>query len=263
VKEGLEKQARFFHLGEHYYWFAGQNEIVERILAPVMAGLQARAGGRPLRILDLGCGPGNTLGRLRRWGTVVGADFSIDALRFARTKGIECVFSGDSVAVPLASGSIDCVVALDVLAHVEDDAAALAEIRRVLRPGGAFLFAVPAFMALWRHHDALYGHFRRYSRRGFVARVRAADLVVRECSFFKCAYFVPLWLIAVAERVGLAPRRDNFFALPAWLNRLLHRAIVWEHASGLVRRLPFGVSLWCLGERPARQAAVTRAVDRR
>ncbi|PYN95635.1 MAG: hypothetical protein DMD91_24220 [Candidatus Rokuibacteriota bacterium] len=250
MKDELDKQARFFHLGETYYWFSGQNEIVERTLAPVMAELQARANGRPLRILDLGCGPGNTSRRLRRWGRVVGADFSLDALAFARTKGLALAFSGDSVAVPLAADSVDCVVALDVLEHVEDDGAALAEIRRILRPGGVFLFAVPAFMALWRHHDAMYGHFRRYTKAGFVGQVRDAGLTVRDCAFFKCAFFAPLWLIAVAERAGLLPLRDNFFALPGWLNRLLERQIVWEHRLGVGRYLPFGVSLLCLGQRP-------------
>ena len=249
MKDELAKQARFFELGETYYWFSSQNTIVERTLTPLAARLKADAGGRVLRILDLGCGPGNTLHRLMPWGDVFGADFSLDALAFARTKGIRRVFSGDSMAVPLASASIDCVVALDMLEHVEDDRAALDEIRRILRPNGAFLLAVPAFMALWRHHDEMYGHFRRYTRAELQRRVRDAGLVIDDTSFFKCAFFVPLWLMARAERLRVLPRRDNFFSLPAWLNRWLEREIVWEHESGLARRLPFGVSLLCAGRR--------------
>lgn len=250
MKEGLEQQARFFQLGESYFWLAGQNELVERVLARYLARLGG-AGGQPLRILDIGCGPGNTLRRLDRWGHAFGMDFSMDALNFARSRGVRRIFRGDSMALPVASESIDCVVVLDNLEHVEDDDCALREIRRVLRPGGVFLFTVPAFMALWRHHDVMYGHFRRYTKRGFAARVERAGLVVEECRFFKCAFFLPLLVLAKSERLFhrfLTPR-DNFYGVPEWLNRLMRGEIVWEDRSGLTRVLPFGVSLICAGSR--------------
>src|SRR5262249_6693728 len=154
---------RFFRLGEEYFWLSGQNAMVERRLSPHLERLAA-AGRRRLRILDLGCGPGNALRRFRTSGLVYGFDYSLDALAFARTQGVERVFSGDSTALPVASAAFDCVLALDVLEHVEDDRAALGEIARILRPGGLFFFTVPAFMLLWRHHDEAYGHFRRYRR---------------------------------------------------------------------------------------------------
>jgi SAM-dependent methyltransferase len=251
VKEELESQARFFELGEGYFWLAGQNELVERVLAPYLTRLRAAAGSRPLRLLDIGCGPGNTLRRLGGWGLTFGMDFSLDALAFARARGAARVLSGDSTALPVASESVDCVVVLDNLEHVEDDEQALREIRRVLRPGGVFLFTVPAFMALWRHHDVMYGHFRRYSRRDFAARVCRAGLIIEEHRFFKCAYFLPLWAVAKTERLlrrVVAPR-DNFYRVPAWLNRLMRAEIVWEDQAGLTRVLPFGVSLICAGSR--------------
>jgi SAM-dependent methyltransferase len=251
VKAESEQQARFFELGEHYFWLAGQNDLIERVLQPHLARLQAGAGGRPLRLLDVGCGPGNTIGRLARWGVTLGMDFSLDALAFARSRGAARVFSGDAIALPVASESIDCVVACDNLEHVEDDERALREIRRVLRPGGVFLFTVPAFMALWRHHDVMYGHFRRYSKRDFAARVQRAGLHIEGYRFFKCAFFPPLWAVAKVEallRPVVAPR-DNFYRVPGWLNRLLRAGIVWEDRSGLTSILPFGVSLICVGSR--------------
>lgn len=251
MKEELEKQARFFDLGETYFWLAGQNDIVERVLARYLRRLQAGTDGRPLRILDIGCGPGNTLQRLARWGHVYGMDFSLDALTFAQTRAAARVLSGDAMALPVASESIDCVVALDNLEHVEDDERALREIRRVLRPGGAFLFTVPAFMALWRHHDVMYGHFRRYTKRDFSARVERAGLLIEEHRLFKCAFFPPLWVLARTERLlrHLVPPRDNFYRVPAWLNRLMRAEIVWEDRMRLGRLLPFGVSLICAGSR--------------
>ncbi len=249
MRDELEKQARFFQLGESYFWFASQNSIVERELAPRLEAAGRRQARRPLRIVDLGCGPGNTLRRLASKGAVYGFDFSLDALRFAREKGVKHVLSADSIALPLASESVDCILALDVLEHVEDDRAALAEIARVVRPGGLFLFTVPAFMALWRYHDRCYGHYRRYTREELVGKVRAAGLDIEVCQFFKCAFFIPLWVLAKLERAGVISERDNFFTMPDWVNRMLETEITWEMRSGLARHVPFGVSLICIGRR--------------
>jgi SAM-dependent methyltransferase len=250
VKDEPEKQARYFDLGETYFWFASQNEIVERALTPCLDRLR-QGLERPLRIFDLGCGPGNMLRRLQGHGLAYGSDFSLDALSFARSKGLRYLLSSDSTALPFASACFDCVVALDVLEHIEDDCAALREIARVTRPGGVFLFAVPAFPALWRHHDVMYGHFRRYRKADFVARVREAGLAVDCCRFFKCAFFPTLFLLARLERLmaPMAEPRDNFYTVPAWLNRILSWEIVLEERSGLTRWMPFGVSLLCVGHR--------------
>lgn len=249
MKDQFEKQERYFRLGEDYFWLSGQNAIVDRRLAPLLERAVWETAPRPLRVLDLGCGPGNTLRRFARWGHVYGFDFSLDALAFARTKGVTRVFSGDSTALPIASGMFDCVLALDVLEHVADDDAALREIARVLRPGGIFFFTVPAFMSLWRHHDEMYGHYRRYAKAEFVGKVRRAGLQVLSCHFFKCAFFPPLWVLAKLEQAGLVRRRDNFFSLPKWLNRVMEAEIVWEHGWGLAGWIPFGVSLLCFGRR--------------
>ena len=249
MKDELAKQLRYFQLGESYFWLSSQNTIVERMLAPHLEQAARTVAPRAIRILDLGCGPGNTLQRFMRWGRVYGVDFSLDALAFARTKGVERVLSGDSTALPIAAGSIDCVLALDVIEHVADDEAALREIARVLRPGGVFLFAVPAFMTLWRYHDEAYGHYRRYTKADLCAKVRRAGLDITSCHFFKCAFFMPLWVLAMLERRGWIPRRDNFFEVAPWLNRVMAAEIVWEATSGLARWMPFGVSLLCLGRR--------------
>ncbi len=97
----------------------------------------------------------------------------------------------------------------------------------------------------------MYGHFRRYRRPDFVARVRTAGLVVESCRFFKCAFFPLLLLLAKLERLmaSVAEPRDNFYGVPSWLNGMLSREIVLEERTGLTRWMPFGVSLLCVGRR--------------
>jgi len=123
-----------------------------------------------------------------------------------------------------------------------------------LKPGGLLLVSVPAFMALWRSHDELYGHHRRYSRAGLQRIMARAGFEVERCEFIKCLYFFPLLLRARLDRArrGDAPGGDDFFRVPPWLGELLRRQIVWEHRLRLNRLLPFGVSLLCLAVRPVR-----------
>ena len=63
------------------------------------------------------------------------------------------------------TGSWNTIILWDVLEHIDDDAAALRTIERLLRPGGRLLIAVPSNPREWRGDDDFYGHFRRYTAR--------------------------------------------------------------------------------------------------
>jgi SAM-dependent methyltransferase len=250
VRDEPERQQRYVQLGDDYFWFSGHNTVVEELLRPHLDRVAAAATPRPLRILDVGCGPGNTSRRFTGRGRVVGLDYSVDALAFARQRGVRDVVSADGTALPIASRTIDCVVALEILEHIDGDQVALGEIARILRPGGVFVITVPAFMSLWRAHDEMWGHRRRYTRQELVERVRRAGLEVMTCHYFKCMFFLPMWAMAVAERLRLRAQGDNYVAVPGWLNRALDAEIVWETRSGLARHLPFGSALLCVGRQP-------------
>ena len=90
------------------------------------------------RILDAGCGPGGNGAWLATHGDVVGVDLSADALAFVRARRPTTRPVRASVeALPFADGAFDVVVGLTILYTVPDDARAVAELARVLRPGGA------------------------------------------------------------------------------------------------------------------------------
>jgi SAM-dependent methyltransferase len=251
MKDQLAKQEQYYGLGEDYFWFRGHNAVVEEQVAAHL-DRAARGSSRTLRLVDVGCGPGNTIRRFSRWGRVLGIDYSLDALAFARRKGVTDVASADVTALPIASAAADGVLALEVLEHVEDDRAALREIARILRPGGIVAITVPAFMSLWRHHDEAYGHCRRYTKRELADRASSAGLEVISCQYFKCAFFLPMWTMAAWERAGFPNRRDSYVTVPSWLNRALAAEIVWEARSGLARHAPFGSALLCVGRRRER-----------
>ena len=251
MKEDVASQERYARLSETYFWNTAHNDVALRALRPYLQRLGERAG--PLRILDVGCGPGNTLRLLERHGLAFGLEYSPVALAVARRRGCTRVVAGDGARLPLRTASVDCVVALEVVEHFADDLAVVREAFRVLRPGGVLAASVPAFMALWRSHDELYGHHRRYTRTGLRRLLTEAGFVVEALDFIKCAYFLPLLVRARLDRSrgDGAVGADDFFDLPPWLNALLRAQIVWEHRLGLNRLLPFGVSLLGMARRPA------------
>ncbi len=252
MKDSVVEQVRYHTQGAGYFWLTSHNEIIERTLTPYLRVLD-HANGRRLRILDLGCGPGWTLERLGHLGEAYGLEYSTMALGFARQRGLKRLVSGDGITLPFASGAFDCVVALEVLEHFEDDAAVAREALRVLRPGGLLLVTVPAFMALWRHHDERYGHYRRYARHQLPALLAGAGFDVLRCEFIKCLFFLPLLLWARMNRPDSRrseAARDDFFALPRWVNELLRLEIVWEVRLRLNRLAPFGVTLLAIARRP-------------
>jgi SAM-dependent methyltransferase len=103
------------------------------VLAPLR---EALAGAPGRRLLDVGGGTGNYARALREegWEPLV-VDRSAAMLGRARAKGLDTL-EADAQALPLPDGSVDAVILVSMLHHVDEPAAALAQARRVLRPGG-------------------------------------------------------------------------------------------------------------------------------
>jgi 2-polyprenyl-6-hydroxyphenyl methylase / 3-demethylubiquinone-9 3-methyltransferase len=96
-------------------------------------------------ILDVGCGAGFVSNGFAKNGfQVTGVDYSKDALEVAQRHAPAGVppryVFGDAYALPFADHSFDCVVAFDFLEHVTDPKKVIMEVKRVLQPGGIFLF---------------------------------------------------------------------------------------------------------------------------
>ena len=97
----------------------------------------AIAEARPRRVLEVGCGPGELAARVRDelGAEVVAVDISPRMVELARERGIDAR-EGDVQQLPFADGEFECAVAAWMLYHVPDVERALAELARVLRPGG-------------------------------------------------------------------------------------------------------------------------------
>jgi SAM-dependent methyltransferase len=239
---------RMFEAEETQWWYAGQRAIADAILTPVLAGLADRA--RPLRILDAGCGTGGNLVHLGRLGRAVGIDLAPEALDLCRGRGVRAVRSA-LAALPFPGGWFDVVTSFDVLYHewVEDDGAAVAEMARVLRPGGVLLVRVPALRILWGAHDEEVLSRHRYTRDELQKLLERAGLRVLRATYCNSILFPVLLARRALDRFSGRRGSDVGF-LPGPLERAFKRMLLAEAA--LVRaglRLPVGASVLALARR--------------
>jgi SAM-dependent methyltransferase len=235
----------YFELEGRHWWFVGRRKVFLELLD--------RKPPRDAEILDFGCGTGAFLEYLDRFGSVIGVDADESAVSFCHARGrTEVLHAPLGSRLPFSDGAFDVVTTLDVIEHIEDDVAALAELRRVLRPGGLLLVAVPAFMFLWGKQDEVSHHQRRYTARTLRGALAQAGFRVDRTSYFNTILFPPIAAGRLGRRLLRAPgsAQSDFELGPSWLNQILG-AVFGSEARIVSRRgLPFGVSVLALASKP-------------
>lgn len=228
-----------------HWWYRARREILHAIVDAELA-----TGARTGLALDLGCGTGANFEVVARCGEPVAVDASRLALTHAGGRGgCRHLIQADARRLPLQDASVAWVFALDVLEHLDDDAAAR-EIHRVLRSDGRAVITVPAFPALWGAQDEAAQHRRRYTRAGLKALLVGAGLEVRRLTFINSALFLPILIVRrTARLLGLRVESENMLH-PAWANVMLERVFAVEAHIVPRRSLPFGASLLCVAARP-------------
>jgi SAM-dependent methyltransferase len=139
-------------------WEAGKVKLYREVLGP-----------GPRRLLDVGCGNGRFLSLLREFGApewrLAGIDFDESAAADCRALGFEA-YAGRIEDLPIEASSLDGVIMLQLIEHLEDPAAICRAVFRLLRPGGVFVVETPNLGGLdhrwfrgrwWGHY-----HFPRH-----------------------------------------------------------------------------------------------------
>jgi SAM-dependent methyltransferase len=224
-------------------------------------------------VLDLGCGEGrHAFEAYRRGARVVAVDWGVSEVGTTKRwlgaiaeageapEGARYeVVRGDLLHLPFPDASVDRVIASEVLEHIPDDARAMAEIVRVLKPGGQVAVTVPRFgpeRLCWALSDAYHanegGHIRIYRGDVLRARLAVAGLVPGR-QHHAHALHAPFWWLKCA--VGV--ERD------AAVVRAYHRLLVWDltHRPWLTRTVErlldplIGKSLVVYASKPANGTA--------
>jgi SAM-dependent methyltransferase len=204
-------------------------------------------------LLDAGCGTG---GLLRRLAAACpdrprfGLEYNPAAAARAAAKSGAVVASGDVARLPFADAAFGAVVSMDVLCHRGvDQAAALAEFRRVLAPGGTLVLNLPAFDWLMSAHDRRVHNARRYTAPQLRDLLAEAGFTQIQTQYWN-AVLLPLMVL---QRKILARQDDaasDVAPFPPWLDASLHLATRAEAAlARLGLRWPAGGSVLAVATR--------------
>lgn len=235
---------QFATLEETHFWFRGRRAIFFELL-------DQHFGTRDdLEVLEIGCGAGGLLRRLTRYGRARGLELSQELCELARERSGVPVVNGNAYALPFADDSLDLICLFDTIEHIPDEDRALAEIQRVLKPGGHVFFSVPAYQFLFSNNDRVAHHFRRYTKRRLTDAVCRNGFQPVKVSYFNLLLF-PLILPTVLlqkfkERfIGLKdPERTNLSVQPRPLvNEALARIMSSERRILPLVDFPTGHSL--------------------
>lgn len=154
------------------------------------------------RAIEFGAGLGNTSVLLRPLVSeldLVEPSVNLAArleTRFADDDGVRILAEPLEKRIPATDDeSYDSIILVNVLEHIKDDAAALAGLLRILRPGGHLLLFVPAMQFLFSDLDALHGHYRRYELDTLNARTQAAGFEIIQSRYFDAVGVLPWYLL--------------------------------------------------------------------
>ncbi|MBI2050359.1 MAG: class I SAM-dependent methyltransferase [Parcubacteria group bacterium] len=230
-----------------FWWHVGMQRIIDAELSRYVPRGQENV------ILDAGCGTGGVFNLLAQYGRIYGIDQSPAAIAFAEEKHIaERIALGSITELPYPDAMFAAVTCLDVLYHAKagNDAQALREFWRVLRPGGILIVREPAYDWLRGHQDDVVWTKKRYAKRELMQKLSEAGFLIEKASHVNCFLF-PL---AVAKRFSehWYPQKDiagsTFRANPV-LNFLFKWVLFFEAKLILYVNFPFGLSVLCIARK--------------
>jgi len=238
------------HAEARHFWFRGFRWFVTPLVQHVT---EDRPGAR---ILDCGCGTGANLELLGRFGVPYGFDLSPVGLYIGRQCGRIRLARASVTAAPFPDGTFDLVTSFDVIYALQaaDEHQAVAEMYRVLRPGGALVVNVAAMDVLRGDHSVLSREVRRYSRASLARLLVEHGFDVVRITYTNASLFLPMLAVRALHRWrGLSDESDagsEIAVPPAPINALLSGLLWLESVWLRAFDEPVGSSLVCLARKP-------------
>jgi SAM-dependent methyltransferase len=226
---------------ESHWWYRSTRSLLQELLDGHLP-----AGGR---FLDVGCGTGATGAWLGERGRLVGVDFEPMALALHRERHPATVaVAADAAALPFADAAFDAALCVTLLYHrsIASPVQVVAELARVVRPGGLLCLWEPGVRRLRRAHDRETHTGRRFSRRDLAALLTANGIAVERATGAYSFLVPPAAAKKVLERGESSSDLDRN---PGGLGGTLAAAASAERRVLRHVDLPAGLSVVAIGRR--------------
>ena len=244
-----------YRVEQRHFWWRGLRSFAR----PLVAG--ALAGRSQPRILDCGCGTGNNLTMLRRYGRACGIDITWSGLAYARARGERQVARASATRLPFLAESFDVVTSFDVLYAFDDEMErdALNEMYRVLLPGGQIVINVAALKMLTGNHSVLGGERRRYHRRELADHLERTGFTVLRITYTNFTLLPLVAGLRFFQRLQGPHESTLEMTVPAApINAALSGLLAVEAAALKAVDMPLGSSLLALAEKPVHAPTANR-----
>ncbi|MFL5732146.1 MAG: methyltransferase domain-containing protein [Chloroflexia bacterium] len=242
---------------DRHWWYRGLRGVMFSLL-----GLKDPRS-TSWRILDAGCGTGGNLEALRSAGFAHSEGFDVNppALHFCGMRGLTNVQLGSIMEIPYQADSFDAVISCDVLndAGTSNEAGALVELYRVLKPGGRLFLNLPAFSFLRGEHDRATSVARRYTKPEIKGKLRKAGFRVRRVTYWNMFLLPVVMAVRLVRRDGEddrdRPARSDIVVPPEPLNALLTGVVGLERLLLRFVDFPAGSSVAAVAVKPRGERA--------
>ena len=233
-----------FKVETQHWWFVARRRIIECVITKLNLDNDAL-------IFDAGCGTGDNLNMLSRFGNVIAMERDANAFEKANSRATGKVYRGelpDGVSEEIQNNN-DLIVLLDVLEHIDDDGASLITLKKYLKTQGKLIITVPAYQFLWTERDNHHHHKRRYTITNLKKVMEDNGWQINYISYFNTLLF-PLALIDRLKQKIFPVEEDSDLKMPPnWLNAIFKKIFSFESMMIGKLVLPFGLSIIAVAEK--------------
>jgi len=210
-------------------------------------------------IMEIGCSSGYLIQDLVKsfpGASVIGADVVKEPLyQLAKVVPGLPLLRFDLLKCPLPEASVDILIMLNVLEHIDDDVEALKKAFQLLKPGGKLIIEVPAGRNLYDSYDAQLRHFRRYSAAELKFKLLQAGFQIRRQSHLGTILFPPFAIVKLLNK--LFPKKNaqsvvKDSASKTGSSKLVNFAMMLELKLLKNSSLPFGIRVLATAQKPNR-----------